>query len=744
MTTLLHDAIPQNLQSQWASLNIDAAHPRFCCIADLTADGIFDTSCVAVANDHVIRLDPSCAPCSWPLEALDDIEIEELFGSARLVAKHGDTHVILACYSRNRITEFAALCRVLNDLKEQREVILPDEHQPAMCPDCSAPLPDRGLTCPLCLSRRSVAIRLLKVLRPYRRQAILLVSASTAAVACAMVPPYTYKMIADRVLQDGVRDELALWVGIMLAAFVAEAGFKFMTNWINGWLGARVVADMRSRLHARAQQLRMTYHQRHESGELVSRVMHDTGDLQHFLIDGLPYFLVNLLSFAAIAAILLSLNWKLALLVFIPVPLLLLGGRFFWGWVRPMFHKHGNRIGTLHTMIGESLGGIRAVKSMAQEQRRANEFDHANERLFSVTTTLDRSFSSFFSTMSLTMALGTVMVWYFGGGAIVDASKGRGSMQLGTLLAFVGYMALFYGPLQWFAAVFNWASNALTSAERIFAVLDQPVESYNSENAQRLTDLKAEICFDDVRFSYERGREVIKGVTLKIPAGTMIGLVGKSGAGKSTMINLVCRFFDPDSGCIRVDGHDLRDLDLEWWRKRVGIVMQDPFLFNATILENIRYGDPSAQLDDVVRATRAARAHHFICELEEGYDTVIGDGGVGLSGGQRQRLAIARAILHDPPVLILDEATSAVDSETEKEIQEALTHLVQGRTTIAIAHRLATLRNADQLVVIEDGEIVEQGSHEELMTIPEGHFAKLVKLQGEINQLRAEQMAWKE
>jgi ATP-binding cassette subfamily B protein len=468
--------------------------------------------------------------------------------------------------------------------------------------------------------------------------------------------------------------------------------------------------------------------------------MSDTGELQHFLIDGVPYFLVNLLSFVTIGGILLALDWKLALLVFVPVPVLVLGGAGFWRLLRPMFHKHGNRVGRLHTILGESIRGVQAVKSLVQERRRDTDFDAANEQLFGVNLGVERTFQGFFGTMSLMMALGTVFVWYAGGRAIL-AGTGLG---LGTLLAFVGYMALFYGPLQWFAAVMNWATNALTAAERIFAVIDQPEEGEVTAAAVPPRRVRGHIRFERVRFSYERGREVIRGIDLEVHPGEMIGLVGKSGAGKSTVINLLCRFYDPDSGAITIDGTDLRSIDLAAWRRQVGIVMQSPFLFNASILENIRYGDPEASFESVVVAARAARAHDFIAAKEDGYDTVVGDGGSSLSGGERQRVAIARAILHDPPVLILDEATSAVDSETEKQIQEAIANLVKGRTTIAIAHRLATLRNADRLLVIEDGRIIEQGSHEELLANEEGHFARLVKLQTDINRLRAEQSAWLE
>jgi ATP-binding cassette subfamily B protein len=715
--------------------------PQVSILGDLDGDGRFGASWVGADATRVVAVSEVGGTADIPLTTVTGVRVDELFGASRLVAVAGGAEHVLATYSRNLVAEFAVFARALDDLREGRAVQLPDTVERALCERCGAPLPERGATCPRCLSRGGVLRRILALLRPYRLRVLLLMMWAALSVGASMVPPLTYKQIADRVLAGGHRDELPLWIGLMLAAFLLAALFQFLTSWSNAWLGARVVADMRALLHARAQRLQLAYHNRHESGELIGRVMSDTGELQHFLIDGVPYFLVNVLSFVAIAVILLTLDWKLALLVFVPVPVLVLGGAGFWTLLRPMFHKHGNRVGRLHTILGESIRGVQAVKSLVQERRRDGDFDLANEQLFGVHVGVDRTFQSFFGTMSVMMALGTVAVWYAGGRAILQGVAG---IQLGTLLAFVGYMALFYGPLQWFSAVLNWATNALTAAERIFAVIDQPEEGATVGDAAHPARVEGHIRFERVRFSYERGREVIKGIDLAVAPGEMIGLVGKSGAGKSTIISLLCRFHDPDSGAVTVDGTDLRSIDLAAWRRQVGIVMQSPFLFNASILENIRYGTPEASFESVVAAARAARAHDFISAKEDGYDTVVGDGGSALSGGERQRVAIARAILHDPPVLILDEATSAVDSETEKQIQEAIGNLVKGRTTIAIAHRLATLRNADRLVVIDDGKIVEQGSHEELMTIEDGQFARLVKLQTDINHLRAEQEAWHE
>ena len=316
---------------------------------------------------------------------------------------------------------------------------------------------------------------------------------------------------------------------------------------------------------------------------------------------------------------------------------------------------------------------------------------------------------------------------------------GTRDISLGDLTAFVHLVALFHGPIKWFAAITNWMTHSMASAERLLHILEQKDEADFDAGVipqNREGDLK----FCDVRFSYEKGKEVLKGIDLTIKKGTMVGLVGKSGAGKSTMINLISRFHEPDAGHIEVEGHQLQDLNLNWWRETLGIVMQEPFLFQGTLLENIAYCKPSASFEEIVKAAKAAHAHDFIIDQEDGYDSLVGDGGLKLSGGEKPRIAIARAILHHPPFLILDEATSAVDSQTESKIQASIGELVKGRTTIAIAHRLATLRNAQRLIVIEDGKIVEEGPHDELIKMEGGHFKTLVDLQTKNNQISSETM----
>ena len=711
---------------------------RYSLAADLTLSRRYGSCYVAVLDGAVAVCDEEGDTFSLSLSEIKKARVEELFSSSRLVAETDDGDRILSYYTKACVPQFAVMSRVINDLAEGRAPELPEEDQRAYCATCHAPLPERGAACPMCVSRWQVFRRLLKLLRPYRPKVLVLVLCTFVAVSSQVVPPYLTKLIVDRAIGEKDLPLLGWLVGWMVACGVVMLGSHFLQRTLSAWLATRVIADLRERLHAHLQRLKMQYFNRHESGELVARVMNDTGELQRFLTDGMPFLMVNSLSFFGIAVILVWLDWKLSLWVFLPVPFLICGGRWFWRRLIPLFYKRGSRTATLHTILAESIRGIKAVKAFTQERRRSGEFDNANEGLFRVRFRIESTFVGFFEVMFWIMSLGVAGVWLLGSRRII---LGDPKLTLGMLLAFVAYIWLFYGPMQWFTTVLNWMTFAFAGAERIFAVLDSAPEVYDAPDAVDLPRAKGRICFEDVHFSYERGKEVIKGVSLEIAPGEMIGLVGKSGMGKSTLINLVCRFYDVDSGEITVDGHSLKKIQLAAWRGQIGIVMQEPFLFNATILENIRYGKPTASFQEVARAAQAAHAHDFILAKEDGYDTMVGEGGAGLSVGERQRLSIARAILHDPAVLILDEATSSVDSETEKTIQQAIGNLIQDRTTIAIAHRLATLRNANRLIVIEDGKVAESGTHGELLA-KDGIYAKLVATQTELSKLKSE--VWKE
>jgi ATP-binding cassette subfamily B protein len=711
---------------------------RFCLAGDLTLGRHFGESHIAVGDTRIAVCDSAGDARALDLSAVDEVRVDELFGSGRLVAVVNGEEQALVYYSKVCVPQFAVLGRAINDLIGGRTPKLPDEEERAICERCYSPLPERGATCPRCVRRLRVFGRLLRLVQPYGGWVAVVVLTTFVTAGTRMAPPYVTKVIVDHVIGPKDLTHLRVWVGALLACGVLVLAASLVGGWLSSWTAARVVADLRSQLHAHLQRLKLQYFNQRDSGQLVARVMHDTVGLQHFLIDGLPYLLVNAVSFVGIAAILLVLDWRLALLAFVPVPFLLGGGGALSRRLINLLHKEGASTGSVHSLLRESIDGIRSVKALTQEDRRSRQFAGTNELLFQARVSIERTWIGFFEVMAFVMALGLAGVWYFAARRI---AAGDEALTLGDLVAFVGYIALFYMPLRWFGAIFNWMTHALAGAERIFAVLDSNPEVYDSPDAVALPHMRGAIEFSDVRFSYERGNEVIKGVSFTVEPGEMIGLVGKSGAGKSTIISLICRFFDVDAGEIRIDGVSVRKLRLADLRRQVGMVMQAPFLFNASILENIRYGRPDATFEDVVRAARAANAHDFTVSKEDGYDTVIGEGGAALSGGEQQRLMIARAILHDPAILILDEATSSVDSETERAIQEAIGNLIRGRTTIAIAHRLATLRNADRLIVVDDGRIAEMGTHDELLENG-GAYARLVEIQSELSRLR--QTVWAE
>jgi len=725
--------IPAAIAEKFARVIPAGEEIRISMASDLTLDRQFGESYIAVTDKRVAVCDAASDAFAIELAHIKEPEIEELFGSGRLAMKTDDGYRVLLYYTKSLVPEFAALCHAIRDLTQGRTPVLPSEHESAWCPKCGAPLPDRGGVCPLCLPRWKVFKRLISLMKPYKTRLVLVMAAYFVVVGSQMGPPYITKVIVDDVIGKKNPEKLPWLIGAMLGCGLLLLAGRFVAQGLNCWLAARLVADLRASLHTHLQGLQMQYFNRRESGEIVARVMHDTNELHGFLFEGLPYLLVNSLSFIAIGVVLLKMDATLALLVFLPVPLLVGGGGWFWTRLISLFHKRGSSMDSLHSILSESISGIKSVKAFSQEKRRAAAFASKNEILFRVGFKIDSTFIGFFEVMSWVMSLGVAAVWLFAARRICATPP---TLSLGTLLAFVGYIWLFYGPLQWFTSIFRWMTHAFSGAERIFSVLDSPPEVYDAPDAVSLPKARGALVFDDVRFSYERGKEVIKGISFNIAPGEMIGLVGRSGAGKSTIINLICRFYESDSGLITIDGHPLSKLKLHELRRQIGIVMQEPFLFNGTILENIRYGSAEATFDDVVRAARAANAHDFILDKEDGYDTWIGEGGVSLSGGEKQRVAIARAILYDPPILIFDEATSSVDSETERSIQLAIQNLVKDRTTIAIAHRLATLRNANRLIVIDDGRIAEIGTHDQLLA-SDGAYAKLVRVQTELNQLKS-------
>jgi ATP-binding cassette subfamily B protein len=491
-------------------------------------------------------------------------------------------------------------------------------------------------------------------------------------------------------------------------------------------LGEWVARDLRAELYEHIQRLSLSFFSRKKTGSLITRVSSDTDRLWDFVAFGVVDVSLSIVMLAGLSTVLLTLDWRLGLVMTVPVP--------FLCW---LIYRHGEALNRrflrawrkwsrMTDVLSDTIPGIRVVKAFNQEDREIERFATRSEDVTEEVSHLHRLWTTFWPLLTLAVQVTTVLVWVIA----VPRLLGHGTaLSTGTFISFLLYTTMFVAPIEVIGQIARTMNRATTSAHRIFEVMDTEPEVRDGVRPVRLEPVRGRVTFQRVTFAYDGVRQVLKGVSFDVLPGELVGLVGSSGGGKSTIVNLIARFYDVTGGVVRIDGVDVRELETGHYRRQIGMVLQDPYLFHGTVLENIRYGLPEASPGDVIAAAQAANAHDFVCKLPNGYDTVVGERGHTLSGGERQRVSIARAILHDPRILILDEATSSVDTETEREIQQALDRLIAGRTVFAIAHRLSTLRRASRLFVIEDGRLVESGTHRELLARHDGRYRRLHEMQ---------------
>ena len=597
-----------------------------------------------------------------------------------------------------------------------------------ICPSCKAPLAPDQEECPICTKvlhtppSTLTLFRLWRFALPYRGQLAAGFTLMLLSTAAHMIPPYLTKPLMDNVLipyQNGVKIDPMLVVWYM-SALLGSA----VLAWVLGWgktyvlalVSERMGADLRSATYEHLMKLSLEYFGGKRTGDLMSRIGSGSDRICVFLSLHLLDFASDVLMIIMTGIILWDLNPWLAVMTLAPLPFIAWMIHIVRDRLRTGFEKIDRVWGEVTNVLADTIPGIRVVKAFAQERREAGRFREANAHNLAVNDKLNKVWSLFSPTVSFLTELGLLVIWCFG---IWQVSKG--DITVGTLTAFLAYSGRFYGRLDSMSRIVSVTQKSASAAKRIFDILDHVSSVPEPANPVKLDKIEGRIDLREVGFRYGN-RAVNRGITLNIKPGEMIGLVGHSGSGKSTLVNLICRFYDVSEGAILLDGVDIRSFAVSDYRRNIGLVLQEPFLFFGTIADNIAYGKPDASREDIIASARAAHAHEFILRLPQGYDSMVGERGQGLSGGERQRISIARALLIDPRILIMDEATSSVDSETEKEIQKALDNLVQGRTTIAIAHRLSTLHRADRLVVLDRGEVVEVGSHDELMARGGAYF----------------------
>jgi ATP-binding cassette subfamily B protein len=573
-----------------------------------------------------------------------------------------------------------------------------------------------------------VLLRLWRFAKPYKGQLALGFLLTVAATAATLVPPYLTMPLMDKVLipyQRGVPIEpqtVALYLGGLLTAALLAWGLGWARTYVLALVSERIGADLRTQTYEHLLNLSLQYFGGKRTGDLMARIGAETDRICLFLSLHLLDFATDVLMIIMTAAILASIDPWLALVTLLPLPFIAWLIHTVRDKLRTGFEKVDRIWAEVTSVLADTIPGIRVVKAFAQEQRETERFREANRHNLAVNDRVNRIWSLFTPSVTLLTEIGLLFVWGFGIWQIA-----HNQITVGVLTAFLAYISRFYLRLDSMSRIVSITQKAAAGAKRIFDILDHVSSVPEPANPVNLEKIEGQIDIVGAAFRYGN-RAVIRGIDLSIKPGEMIGLVGHSGSGKSTLVNLICRFHDVSDGSIRIDGVDVRSVPVAQFRRHIGLVLQEPFLFFGTIAENIAYGKPEASRAEIVAAARAAHAHDFILRLPHGYDSLVGERGQALSGGERQRISIARALLIDPKILILDEATSAVDTETEKEIQKALDNLVLGRTTIAIAHRLSTLRRADRLVVMDRGQVVEVGDHDSLMSM-EGAYFRLYQAQ---------------
>lgn len=672
---------------------------------------------------------------SLPISDIDEMFIEQYLSTGQLTCKSGSEYYSLCYFSLGLLSRFEELTKVFNALKAGKDYkIYINSAKKSVCQKCGAPVPTGKILCQKCDTRSSTVKRLFSFFTEARAKMLFIILAILAKTALSLIlPQFSTQALYDDILNPQSTLGYEALLDALISLVITVAGIKIVNNvfgmfyqYVLAGVLPKIIFSIKLKIFTAMQSLSLSFYTQKQTGSLMERVTRDSNNIYWFFVDGFPYVITSAVTVVGIIAIMFATSAKLTLTLLAVSTIIFVAYPFFNKLFRKLHHEVWVQNARLTSKVSDNINGHRIIKAFSKEDDELTEFEKISNGVKNAEIKISDAQATVFPILSVIVYfLGAITLGY---GGILAVKYNE--LTVGELLKFVVYLEMLQSPIDFLSWVTNWWSRCIDSVRRVFEITDTKPEIEEAADAVDLPEPKGDIELSELTFEYEPARPVIKNLSLKIEGGKMLGIVGKTGAGKTTISNLIARLYDPKEGIVKIDGIDVKSLKTATLRKNIGIVSQDIFLFMGTVADNIRYAKPDASDDEVIAAAKAASAHDFITALPDGYETRVGSGGQDLSGGERQRISIARTIIQNPKILILDEATAAMDTETERNIQNSLTALKAGRTTIAIAHRLSTLRDADCLAVIENGECTEFGTFSQLME-KKGAYYNMFRLQEE-------------